>query len=79
MRLSNCIREKLRGENRMRTKSKGRIAEEKAIVNKIQSLFDNAEFIQHFTIEVTGGVSETTCIKYEVEEFLIPEKSEEEK
>ena len=62
----------------MRTKSKGRIAEEKAIVNKIQSLFDNAEFIQHFTIEVTGGVSETTCIKYEVEEFLIPKKSEEE-
>ncbi len=62
----------------MRTKSKGRIAEKKAIINKIQSLFDNAEFIRHFKIEITGGVSEATCIEYKVKEVLAPEESEEE-
>lgn len=60
----------------MITKSKGRIEEEKAIVNKIQSLFDNAEYIRHFEIEITGGVSEITCISYKVEEFLKPENRE---
>jgi hypothetical protein len=62
----------------MRTKSKGRIAEEKAIINKIQSMFDNAEFIRHFKIEITRGVSEATCFEYKIEEFLTPENMEEE-
>lgn len=62
----------------MRTKSKGRIAEEKAIIDKIQSLFDNAEFIRHFKIVITGGVSEATCFEYKVEEFLTPENKTEE-
>lgn len=62
----------------MITKGKGRIEEEKAIVNKIQSIFDNAEFIRHFEFEITGGVSEITCISYKVEEFLKPENREEE-
>ena len=37
------------------------------------------DLLEIVLIALTGGVSETTCIKYEVEEFLKPEESEEEK
>lgn len=53
-------------------KSEGRIEQEKAIMNKIQSIFDNAEIIDNFEITVHGAYNEVTTIKYAVEERIIP-------
>lgn len=53
-------------------KSDGRIEQEKAIMNKIQSIFDNAEFIKEFEINISGGVGEATEIKYKVIEAIVP-------
>ena len=53
-------------------KSEGRIKQEKAIMDKIQSIFDNAEVIDNFDILVHGCVDEVTTIKYAVEERIIP-------
>ena len=44
-------------------KSEGRIEQEKAIMNKIQSIFDNAELIKEFEINISGGVGDATEIK----------------
>ena len=53
-------------------KSEGRIEQEKVIMNKIQSIFDNAEFIKEFEIYISGGVGEETEIKYKVTEAIVP-------
>ena len=53
-------------------KSDGRIEQEKAIMNKIQSIFDNAEVIKEFEINISGGVGEETEIKYKVIEAIVP-------
>ncbi len=53
-------------------KSEGRIEQEKAIMNKIQSIFDNAEVIKEFEINISGGVGEETEIKYTVIETIVP-------
>ena len=59
-------------------KSDGRIEQEKAIIGKIQAIFDNARFIDNFEINVKGGVAEMTSIKYTFEERIIPEMKGEE-
>ncbi|MBO5839781.1 MAG: hypothetical protein J6R06_08930 [Bacteroidales bacterium] len=41
-------------------------------MNKIQSIFDNAEFIKEFEIYISGGVEEATEIKYKVTEAIVP-------
>lgn len=53
-------------------KSEGRIEQEKAIMNKIQSIFDNAELIKEFEINISGGVGDATEIKYKVIETIVP-------
>lgn len=53
-------------------KSEGRIEQEKAIMNKIQSIFDNAEFIKEFEINISGGVGKATEIKHTVIETIAP-------
>ena len=58
-------------------KSEGRIKQEKAIMDKIQSIFDNAEVIDNFDILVHGSVDEVTTIKYAVEERIIPKGDKE--
>ena len=55
-------------------KSEGRIKQEKAIMDKIQSIFDNAEVIDNFDILVHGSVDEVTTIKYAVEERIRPKE-----
>ena len=41
-------------------------------MNKIQSIFDNAEIIDNFEITVHGAYDEVTTIKYAVEERIKP-------
>ena len=59
------------------SKSIGRQNEENAIIDKIQSVFDNAERIRQFHFEIDGGVTMATQITYEVTEVLVTEKNEE--
>lgn len=56
----------------MITKSNGRREFEKAIIDKIQNIFDNAEYISSFEIAIKGSYDEVTTIKYNVEERIIP-------
>ena len=51
-------------------KSETRIKYEKEIMEKIQSIFDNAEHIQQFHFEIDGGVGMNTIIEYTVAETL---------
>ena len=64
---------KNKGDRKM-TKSNGRLELEKAIMDKVQSIFDNAQFINNFEIHIAGGVDEVTRIKYTVDEHIIPNK-----
>lgn len=59
-------------------KSEGRQKIEKAIINKIQSIFDNANLIDEFEMTLKGGVGEITTIEYKVAERIIPEFEERE-
>lgn len=59
------------------SKSIGRQNEENAIIDKIQSVFDNAERIRQFHFEIDGGVMTATQITYEVTEVLVTEKNDE--
>lgn len=59
-------------------KTEGRQKIEKAIMNKIQSIFDNANLIDGFELTLKGGVGEITTIEYKVAERIIPEFEERE-
>lgn len=59
-------------------KTEGRQKIEKTIINKIQSIFDNANLIDEFEMTLKGGVGEITTIEYKVTERLIPEFEERE-
>ena len=58
-------------------KSEARQKIEKVIMNKIQSIFDNAKLIDEFEMTLKGGVGEVTTIEYKVAERIIPEFEEE--
>lgn len=55
-------------------KSETRKKQEKAIMDKIQSIFDNAEIIDNFDISIHGACAEVTTIQYRVEERIIPKE-----
>ena len=59
-------------------KTEGRLKIEKAIMNKIQSIFDNANLIDEFELTLKGGVGEVTTIEYKVAERIIPQLEEKE-
>lgn len=50
----------------------GRSKQEKAVIDKVKLVFDSAEYIQNFDIQVKGGVEEMTTIKYTLEEVIRP-------
>ena len=54
-------------------KSLGRKLNEKQIIDKVQSIFDNAEYIRDFEIKIEGGVTMATVVDYRVTEFFKPE------
>lgn len=60
----------------MITKSESRQILEKSIMDKIQGIFDSAENIQRFHIEIVGAYDRLTSIKYSVEENIIPRKDD---
>ena len=55
-------------------KSEGRKKLEKAIMDKIQNIFDNAEIIDNFEVSIHGAYDEVTTITYKVEERIIPKE-----
>ena len=55
-----------------RERPAGRSQQEKAVIDKVKSVFDSAEYIQNFDIQVKGGVEEMTTIKYTFEEVIRP-------
>lgn len=59
-------------------KTEGRQKIEKAVMNKIQSIFDNANLIDEFEMTLKGGVGEITTIEYKVAERIIPKFEEKE-
>lgn len=59
-------------------KTEGRQKMEKAIMNKIQSIFDNANSIDEFEMTLKGGAAEITTIEYKVAERIIPQLEEKE-
>ena len=54
-------------------KSIGREKEELLVIAKIRQIFDNAEVIKQFHIEIDGGVGMATRIEYTVSEILVDE------
>lgn len=57
--------------------TENRAKQQKQIIDKIQSIFDNAEHIYHFQIDVEGGFDRVTRIQYTVVENLVDEGKEE--
>ncbi len=57
--------------------TENRAKQQKQIIDKIQSIFDNAEHIVQFQFEVNGGVESVTRIQYTVVENLVEEGKEE--
>ena len=53
--------------------TENRAKQQKQIIDKIQSIFDNAEHIYRFQLDVEGGVDMVTRIQYTVVENLIPD------
>jgi len=46
----------------------------KAIADKIQKIFSNADGITEFYIHVNGSTTTATTIRYNIEEYIIPEE-----
>lgn len=59
-----------------RERSNSRQTLEKSIMDKIQSIFDNADHITDFEIMLRGGVEEVTSIEYRVAERIVPQSEE---
>lgn len=57
--------------------TENRAKQQKQIIDKIQSIFDNAEHIYRFQFDVEGGVDRVTRIQYTVVENLVEEGKEE--
>lgn len=55
--------------------TENRAKQQKQIIDKIQSIFDNAEHIKEFQFQIIGGVEMVTTIRYTVVENLV-EKGE---
>ena len=53
--------------------TENRSKQQKQIIEKIQSIFDNAEHIYRFQFDVEGGVDRVTRIQYTVVENLVEE------
>ena len=51
-------------------KSESRLKQEKQIIDKIQSIFDNAEHIIQFQFEINGGSGMSTTITHTVVERI---------
>jgi hypothetical protein len=53
--------------------TENRAKQQKQIIDKIQSIFNNAEHIVQFQFEINGGVGMVTRVRYTVVENLVEE------
>ena len=47
-----------------------------AIVNKVQSILNNTNFIDSMTIVIEGNRGEVPTIGYNIKEFVVPKEAE---
>lgn len=48
-----------------------------AIVDKVQSILNNTNFIDSMTIVIEGNRGEVPTIRYNIKEFVVPKETEE--
>lgn len=51
---------------------------QKAVMKKLESIFENTQHIQHIKIEIKGSVTDATTIRYDIEELICPDEWREE-
>ena len=47
---------------------------EKAVVKKLESIFDNTQHIRNIKVEIEGGLSKHTTMRYDIEEVVFEEE-----
>ncbi len=47
---------------------------EKAIVKKLETIFENTQHIRNIKVEIEGGASKQTTMRYDVEEVVFEEE-----
>ena len=47
------------------------------IAKKVESILNNADYIDSFYIQIEGARAEVTSIKYTVKEYIVPEPEDE--
>lgn len=51
---------------------------QKAVIKKLESIFENAQHIRSVKVEIKGSLEEATTIRYDIEEFICPDEWREE-
>lgn len=47
---------------------------QKAVMKKLESIFENTQHIRSAKIEIKGSVEEATTIRYDIEEAICPDE-----
>lgn len=47
---------------------------QKAVMKKLESIFENTQFIRSVEIEIKGSTEEATTIRYNIEEVICPDE-----
>lgn len=47
---------------------------QKAVMKKLESIFENTQFIRSVEIEIKGSTEEATTIRYNIEEVIRPDE-----
>ena len=51
---------------------------QKAVMKKLESIFENTQHIRSVKIEIEGNTEEATTIRYDIEELICPDEWSEE-
>lgn len=51
---------------------------QKAVMKKLESIFENTQFVRGVKIEIKGSIEEATTIRYDIEEIIRPDEWREE-
>lgn len=51
---------------------------QKAVMKKLESIFENTQFVRGVKIEIKGSTEEATTIRYDIEEIIRPDEWREE-
>lgn len=49
---------------------------QKAVIKKLESIFENAQHIRSVKIEIKGSTEEATTIRYDIEEIIVTGREE---